>query len=382
MADNGLAQSDTERRAALLREEVRSWGKRAQDAPFPRATPLRRGPLPLSFAQERLWFLNELEGPSSTYNIALALRFKGPLRADILKRSLDRLFARHDALRSVFRDRDGAAYAELIDAGVGVALVEHDLAGRPDAEDRLIAIRRQEAQTPFDLARGPLIRAQLVRLGEAEHVLCLTVHQIVADGWTMAVLGRELENHSAALLAERAAPLPPLAVQYSDYAVWQRERLSGERLRAQADYWRETLADAPVVLELPTDRPRPPRQDFSGAYLPIHLDQELSADLKRLAQRHGASLFHTLLAAWAVVLSRLSGQQQVVIGSPSANRGRAEIEGLIGFFVNTLALRIDMRADPTVAELLAQARADALVYDEQRDKELGRVGEFVGPRGR
>ena len=339
----------------------------------------RDGVLPLSFAQERLWFLDQLEGASSTYNIPLALRLEGALDAEVLKRSLDRLYARHEALRSVFRSHDGAPRVELLEADLGIPLVRHDLAAEPDALARLAQIGAEEAQTPFDLAQGPLIRAQLVRLGQEEHVLYLTMHHIVSDGWSMGVLVREFNALYAAFLEGGQDPLPLLEVQYPDYAAWQRQWLSGERLEAQADYWRRTLAEAPVLLELPTDRPRPPQQDFRGAYVPIELDPELTLGLKRLAQRHGATLFHTLLAAWAGVLSRLSGQQDVVIGSPSANRGRREIEGLIGFFINTLALRIDVQNDPTVAELLARARAAALGAQDNQDLPFEQVVEIIQP---
>ena len=193
------------------------------------------------------------------------------------------------------------------------------------------------------------------------------MHHIVSDGWSMAILNRELNALYAAFAQGAEDPLPPLAIQYPDYAVWQREWLSGERLEAQADHWRQAMAGVPPLLELPTDRPRPAQQDFAGAFLPVELDEELTAGLKRLAQRHGTTLFTTLLAAWSVVLSRLSGHDDLVIGTPSANRGRHEIEDLIGFFVNTLALRIDLSGDPSIAELLSRVRATALAAQDNQD---------------
>ena len=205
----------------------------------------------------------------------------------------------------------------------------------------------EEAGAPFDLARGPLIRGRLVRIGDDDHVLLITMHHIVSDGWSMGVLTRELGALYGAFRAGRPDPLPPLAVQYADYAAWQRRWVEGEVLREQAEYWQETLAGAPGLLELPTDHARPARQDFTGATVGLVLDEALSAALKELSRRHGTTLFMTLLAGWAAVLSRLSGQDEVVVGTPTANRGREEIEGLIGFFVNMLPVRVDAvrRAD-------------------------------------
>ncbi|MBM7127904.1 condensation domain-containing protein, partial [Dyella mobilis] len=211
----------------------------------------------------------------------------------------------------------------------------------------------EEMHAPFDLAQGPLIRARLIRLDEQEHVFLLTQHHIVSDGWSIGVLVRELNALYGAFVQGQGNPLPALTIQYPDYAAWQRQWLSGERLQAQAAYWRQRLTDAPVRLELPTDRPRPAQQSFAGAMVPIRVDSALTAGLKRLSQQHGSTLFMTVLAAWAAVLSRLSGQEDLVIGTPTANRGRAEIEPLIGFFVNTLALRMDLSQAPSVAELLA-----------------------------
>src|SRR5262249_33392846 len=198
--------------------------------------------------------------------------------------------------------------------------------------------------------QGPLIRGRLVRLGPEEHVFLLTQHHIVSDGWSMGVFTRELGALYQAFVAGQTNPLPPLGIQYPDYAAWQRLWLSGERLKAQVDYWRQNLAGAPALLELPTDRRRPREQSFAAGFLGVHVDAELTRGLKRVSQQHGTTLFMTLLAAWAAVLTRLSGQRDLVIGTPTANRGRREVEELIGFFVNTLALRIDLSGEPSLAE--------------------------------
>ena len=336
-------------------------------------------PLPPSFAQQRLWFLSQIEGNSAAYHVPFAMRLTGPLDRAALKRSLDRLLTRHEALRTVFALRDGQPQIDLQSIDRGFDLVEHDLQRAPDASVLLEQWRNEEVRAPFDLARGPLIRARLIRLAPEEHVFLLTQHHIVSDGWSVGVLFNELGALYRAFAAGADDPLPPLAIQYPDYAVWQREWLSGERLQSQVDYWRTQLADAPVLLELPTDRPRPPAQSFAGATVDVVLDAELTQALKRLSQQHGTTLFMTLLAAWAAVLSRLSGQDDVVIGTPTAGRNRQELEPLIGFFVNTLALRVDLADEPSVAQLLARVRATALAAQDHQDLPFEQVVETVQP---
>ncbi|WP_139793430.1 condensation domain-containing protein, partial [Ensifer aridi] len=235
-------------------------------------------------------------------------------------------------------------------------VTEHDLQGLPDAEVLLSALCEEEARTPFDLARGPLIRGRLIRMADDDHIFLLTQHHIVADGWSMGVLVRELNALYCAFASGQQNPLAPLTIQYPDYAAWQRQWLSGERLQRQAAYWRDSLSGAPARLALPTDRSRPAQQSFAGATVPVVIDADLTRGLKRLSHQHGTTLFMTVLAAWAAVLSRLSGQDDLVIGVPSANRGRREIEDLIGFFVNTLAVRIDLSGEPSVSELLERTR--------------------------
>ncbi|HEX8243435.1 MAG TPA: condensation domain-containing protein, partial [Longimicrobium sp.] len=349
-------------------------------ADLPAIEPADRGaPLPLSFAQQRLWFLEQLGNLGSTYHIPGRLRLRGALDRPALVRALDRLVARHEVLRTTFPVQGGEPEQRIAPETSRLALVEHDLAGRAGALDELERLMAQEAAAPFDLERGPLIRGRLIRLAEDDHVLLLTMHHIVADGWSVGVFVDELSRLYTAFRAGRPDPLPPLPVQYADYAAWQRHWVEGRVLEAQAGYWTKTLAGAPDLLELPTDHPRPQRQDYAGAWLPLELDEALTAGLKELGRRHGTTPFLTLLAGWAAVLSRLSGQDAVVVGTPTANRGRTEIEGLIGFFVNTLALRVDFAEGPTVAELVQQVKRRALEAQQNQDIPFEQVVELVQP---
>ncbi|MGF6547484.1 amino acid adenylation domain-containing protein [Paraburkholderia youngii] len=339
----------------------------------------RQAPLELSFAQQRLWFLAQLDKDSARYHVPLGWRLQGRLDRAAWRRSLDQLYARHEALRSVFVDAEEGPRVEILPPGTGLPVLEHDLRERPDAAAALVALCAEEACTPFDLAHGPLIRGRLIRLSEEEHVFLLTQHHIVSDGWSVGVLVRELSQLYRAFEGGQDDPLPPPAIQYPDYAAWQRQWLSGERLQRQAQYWREALSGAPSMLALPTDRPRPARQSFAGATVPVEIDAELTRELRRLGRQHGTTLFMTVLAGWAAVLSRLSGQDDIVIGVPSANRGRREIEELIGFFVNTLALRVDLSGGPDVATLLERTRRTALGAQEHQDLPFEQVVEIVQP---
>ena len=210
--------------------------------------------------------------------------------------------------------------------------MEHDLAGASDAEASFKHLVREEAASEFDLEAGPLIRGRLIQLGEEEQALLITMHHIVSDGWSMQVLIRELSALYGAFARGEEDPLPELSLQYADYAVWQRQWIEGETLRQQGEYWERTLAGAPTLLELPTDHPRPAEQDYAGEWVRLELDEELSRGLKELSKKHGTTLYMTLLAGWSALLARLSGQEEVVIGTPVANRGRVEIEGLILIF--------------------------------------------------
>ncbi|MGD7085815.1 amino acid adenylation domain-containing protein, partial [Ralstonia pseudosolanacearum] len=338
----------------------------------------RSGPLPLSFAQQRLWFLAQMEGGSEAYHIPVGLRLKGELDEDALRRALDRIVARHEALRTCFVTEEGQAVQRVASADVGFALDCVDLQGQADREQALATLSEREANTPFDLAHGPLIRGRLVKLGEHEHVLLITMHHIVSDGWSQGVLARELGTLYEAYRSGGEDPLPALPIQYADYAVWQRRWLEGGELQRHGTYWEQALASAPTLLSLPTDRARPAQQDYAGGSVEVAFDETLSAGLRKLSQRHGTTLFMTVLAGWSALLSRLSGQGEVVVGSPVANRTRSEVEGLIGFFVNTLALRVEV-GGATVSELLERVKAKVLEAQAHQDLPFEQVVERIRP---
>ncbi|HEU4882424.1 MAG TPA: amino acid adenylation domain-containing protein, partial [Longimicrobium sp.] len=364
----------------VLSDFARGLESAAQSAALAISPVDRSSAIPLSFAQQRLWFLEQLGGTGAAYHVPMRLRLRGELDRGALSRALDRVVARHEVLRTTFPAVDGEPVQHIAPVEEsGFRLVEHDLRASADAEDGLRRLVQDEAGAPFDLARGPLVRGRLVRMAEDDHVLLLAMHHIVSDGWSTGVLHRELGALYAAFARGEPDPLPPLPVQYADYAAWHRRWVEGPVLEAQAEYWTRALAGAPELLELPTDHPRPLRQDFAGASLDVELDEALTAGLKTLSQRHGATLFMTLLAGWAAVLARLSGEDEVVIGTPSANRGRSEIEDLIGFFVNTLPLRVDLSGAPAVAEALGRVKARALEAQQNQDIPFEQVVERVRP---
>ncbi|WP_197339987.1 condensation domain-containing protein, partial [Ralstonia solanacearum] len=284
-----------------------------------------------------------------------------------------------EALRTRFETRDGQAVQRVVPADVGLMLDWVDLQGQAESEQALAVLSEQEANAPFDLEQGPLIRGRLVKLGEQEHVLLVTMHHIVSDGWSQGVLARELGALYEAYRAGKEDPLPALPIQYADYAVWQRRWLEGEALQRQGAYWEQALVGAPTLLSLPTDRARPAQQDYAGGSVEVVFDEALSAGLKRLSQRHGTTLFMTVLAGWSALLSRLSGQEEVVVGSPVANRTRSEVEGLIGFFVNTLALRLEVGSGVTVSELLGRVKGRVLEAQAHQDLPFEQVVERVRP---
>jgi|GEM_PF-6001663 len=316
--------------------------------------------LSLSFAQQRLWCLSQLDGVSTTYQTSSAFRLKGSLDAPTLRRSLDQMFSRHEVLRSVFVIVDGQARVQLLSPEAGIPWLEHDLRSVSDPQAELERLRGEEICAPLDLSGGTLIRGRLICIAEGEHILLLTQHHIVADARSIEVFLRELSALYHAFIHRQPNPLPPLAIQFADYAAMQHRWLASDALTTQSKYWQQNLAAAPVLLALPTDRPRPPQQSFAGASIGVSIDAELTQDIRRLSQRHGTTLFMTLLTAWAAVLARLSGQDNVVIGVPAVNRGQPDIEHLVGPFVNTLPLRIDFSGEPTIADLLARVRTAVL----------------------
>ena len=353
----------------------------AAPAELPLIAPAERnGRLPLSFAQQRLWFLAQLGGVSAAYHIPFGLRLKGDLDHIALGRALDRIVARHEALRTTFAFIDDQPVQRIAMAEDSrFLLLDHDLRRHGEVQAELDRLTELEARASFDLEAGPLIRGRLIRLTEDEHVLLLTMHHIVSDGWSMGIFINELSALYAAFRDGREDPLPELEIQYADYAVWQRQWIEGEILQQQAEYWKASLAGAPALLELPADHIRPAEKDYAGAFARLVLDERLTAGLKDLSRRHGTTLFMTLLAGWAALLSRLSGQQDVVIGSPTANRGRAEIERLIGFFVSTLVLRLDLSGSPRVSELLERVKERALAAQQHQDIPFEQVVELAQP---
>ncbi len=343
----------------------------------------RSAPLPLSWAQQRLWFLSQLDpAAGAAYHMPVALRLSGALNREALQATLDRVIARHENLRTSFVGANGTPMQKIAPEDSGFSLIEHDLSALDaNAQEQAVAqLGASEARAPFDLATGPLIRGRLLRLAEQEHVLFFTQHHIVSDGWSIGVLIKEVSALYAAFSRGQADPLPPLAIQYADYAAWQRQWLQGKALQSQIDFWRNHLTGAPALLELPADRPRPPMQSYAGDRVDLRLTPELSTTLRQLSQRHGSTLFMTLLAAWSALLSRLSGQTDVVVGSPVANRRRSEVEPLIGFFVNTLALRVAVDMESTVAELLAQVKATTLDAYAHQDVPFEQVVEALQPQ--
>ncbi|MDF4026964.1 condensation domain-containing protein, partial [Luteibacter sp. PPL201] len=318
---------------------------------------------------------------SQAYHIAASLRLRGDLDGDALGRALDRIVARHEVLRTVFEDGPSGPRQRVRAADAGFALGREDLRGQGgEARARLEAAQvAAVVEAPFDLAHGPLIRGSLLRLSDDEWRLLVTQHHIVSDGWSIGVLVRELTQFYAAEREGVALTLEALPVQYADYAQWQRGWLQGEVWERQARYWREYLSGAPALLALPTDRPRPLQRSYAGGRVSVGLSRALSEGLRALARRHGATLFMVLLAGWGTLLSRLSGQKDVVVGTPVANRRHPATEGLIGFFVNTLALRVRLDDDPTVSGLLGRLKQETLEAYAHQDLPFEQVVEAVNP---
>lgn len=312
---------------------------------------------PLAYAQERMWALYKLDPSSSAFNISIALRLEGELDITALNRALGALVRRHEVLRTTFDvTADGGQPFQSVHTTPSYwPLPLTDLGHLPPSarNDEMRSLITVEAERPFNLEAGPTFRTGLLRLGADEHVLLLSLHQIVADGCSMGILVREL---IVLYQTGASSSLSPLPVQYADFAVWQRQWLQGEVLKKQLDYWRQQFDDLPSALELPTDFPRPAKQSFRGGREFISFDEKLSRELKELGQREGATLFMTLLAAFQLLLHQHTGQDDIVVGANIANRNRGAVEKLIGFFVNTIVLRTSLAGNPTFRELLARTR--------------------------
>jgi amino acid adenylation domain-containing protein/non-ribosomal peptide synthase protein (TIGR01720 family) len=335
--------------------------------------------LPLSFAQQRLWFLDQLEPHSTAYNRSFAVHLTGPLNLESLQQSLRETSRRHEILRTTYPTVDGEAH-QIVTPTAGLPLRLIDLGALP-VHERGDTARRfvtAEARRPFDLASGPLVRACVIRLDDAQHVLVLSQHHINTDAWSNAVVAHEVSTGYEAFSNGVPSPLTELPIQYADFAAWQREWLAGETLEDQLSFWKEELKGAPPALELPTDRPRPAVQTFRGATRTIGLPKHLVDALKDLSHQEGATLFMTLLAAFQTLLHRYTGQPDILVGSPIAGRMRPEVQGLIGFFVNTLVLRADMRGTPRFSDLLKQVRNRSLAAYANQDLPFERLVDELG----
>ncbi|MDP5209828.1 non-ribosomal peptide synthetase [Microbulbifer sp. 2205BS26-8] len=321
----------------------------------------RSGPIPLSLNQERLWFLAQLgEQISVAYHIAGGIHLNGHLDRDLLIRALNHVVERHEILHTCFVEHSGHIEQYINERDQRFALVIEDLRGCECADEYLQHLLDKIKSAPFDFEQGPLLRGCLIQLKREQHQFFLCMHHIIADGWSLDIFIQEVCRLYSAFAAGQESPLPALSIQYADYAVWQRAYLADEKMGQEIEYWRETLRDAPLLLEIPRDYPRPSRQNYQGAECPLVLEPALTQSLKALSQRLGVTLHVTLLSTWALLLSRLSGQDDVVVGTPVANRARRETESLIGFFINTLALRIDLSGTPSIAELLQRIKSHSL----------------------
>ncbi|HEY0765885.1 MAG TPA: amino acid adenylation domain-containing protein [Pyrinomonadaceae bacterium] len=371
--------------AELIDEQLQA-GSQVQ---LPPIVPVARDRnLPLSFPQERLLFLEQLEPGGAIYNLHAALRLKGILDLAALEQSFNEIIRRHESLRTTLELREGEP-VQLIVPTLTIPLPLMDVSPHSVAETEALRLAAEEGQRPFDLGVGPLLRALAIRIDVDDHLVVLTMHHAISDGWSMGILLRELSALYAAYSQHTPSPLTELPIQYADYASWQRKCLEGEWLESHLAYWREVLAGAPPVLELPADRPRAAVQSFAGATEVMVLDQDLSRRLRSLSQEQGVTLFMTLLAAFKVLLSRYTGQPDIVVGTPIANRNRIETEALIGFFINSLALRTDLSGNPSFTKLLRrvfdvtlsayahqEVPLEKLLQDLQPERDLSRTPLF------
>ncbi len=341
----------------------------------------QRQQLPLSFAQERLWFLNQLEGSSATYNMPGAIRVTGKLDINALQQALSEIVRRHEVLRTSFPTVNGTPIQVIHpEATMNISVVDLQQLEATERESVLHQQAQLAAITPFDLETAPLIRCSLLQLDAREYVLLLTMHHIVSDGWSMGIFIQELSTLYQAFAVRKPSPLAELPIQYADFAVWQRQWLSGKVLETQLNYWLSQLEGAPELLQLPTDRPRPTVQTFRGTTQSFSLNTDLKEKLQTLSRNSGTTLFMTLHAVFATLLYRYSGQSNILIGSPIANRNRSEIESLIGFFANTLVLKTRFEDNPSFEKLLAQVRETTLEAYEHQDVPFEQVVEVLQPQ--
>jgi amino acid adenylation domain-containing protein len=376
MAD--FANLTPEKRALLTLMLQQKAATRAPSVTIP-----RRGPQdeqPLSFAQERLWFLSQMEPESPAYNIPIAMRMKGALDIAALERSFREVVRRHEVLRTTFKNVGGET-VQIINPfeGFRISVIDLDELSAEQRDEEVASRIKEESHRPFDLERDSLLRIMLMRIGEREHVLQMTIHHIISDGWSAQILIKEVTSLYEAFSNHRPSPLKDLRIQYADFALWQRSWLKREVLDSQLTFWKKQLAGAPPMLELRTDKARPAVQTYRGATESLALDGGLSEQIKALSKQEGATLFMTLLAGFKILLHRYTGQTDMVVGTPIANRNRAELEDQIGFFVNALVLRTDLSGDPTFRQLLKRVREVSLEAFAHQDIPFERVVEHMQP---
>ncbi len=375
--ESRIAELPPEKRAMLFQQLQKQRERPAEPPGIPRQSRAKES-FPLSFAQQRLWFLNNYEPESPEYNIPQAFRIEGELDPEVMQRALREIVRRHETLRTTFRSVEGEP-EQIIAQVVDMEVPYLDVRGRAeDAWAEALRLATADAREPFDLTLGPLMRARLYRSGERQYLLYYNVHHIAYDGWSMGIFARELAAIYDAFAAGQPSPLPELPVQYLDYALWQREWLQGEVLERQLDYWRRQLASVPP-LELPTDRPRPAVRTHNGGAIPLALGERLQHDLRRFAQQEGSTLFIVLTAAYKALLHHWTTQEDISIGTLIANRRRPEIEGLIGFFANSLVLRTDLSGDPSFRELLRRERDTSLDAHAHQDLPFEKLVEALNP---
>ena len=379
-APKGVITSALKQELVERKTEIIAFLKEAKTAKQFTSEPIlavkRDSDLPLSFPQQRMWFLYQLDSQNPFYNESLQLRIIGALNVSALEQSLNEIIRRHEALRTIFTTVDGVAVQRLLPTlTVNISVV--DLQGLKEAEVQQIITK--EVRQPFDLGKAPLLRVTLLRLEPEFHLLILTLHHIIIDGWSMGIFIKELSALYQAFATGSPTPLPELTIQYGDFTIWQRRWLTEELQQRQLDYWKQQLASAPPLLELPTDYPRPSVQTFSGAIKEFKLNSNLTAQLKTLSRKSGTTLFMTLLAAFAVLLHRYSGQDDICIGSPFANRNRTEVESIIGFFVNTLVLRTQIKENPSFSDFLNQVQQVVLDAHAHQDVPFEQVVEALQP---
>ncbi len=373
--DRRLSGLSAEKRALLMQQLARRSGADTQQEIGRRPRPER---LPLSSAQQRLWILDRLDPGNSVYNVTALTRLTGRLDVDALERTLGEIVRRHESLRTVFvQDAEGPMQRILPPAPM--RLVHHDLADLPSEarEEAARILVREDATAPFDLERGPMLRAQLIRMAEGTWLLSLSAHHIAIDGWSVSVIFRELSALYPAFLAGEPSPLPELPLQYVDYTLWQRDEADGSAMRAHLDYWTSRFRALPPVLDIPADRPRPPVQSYRGDVCLHLLPTSLLEGIRQLSRQEGATPFMVFLAAFQTLLYRYSGLDDIVVGVGNANRPRRELEALVGFFINTLPMRADLSGNPRFRELLAQVRTTTLDSYAHQDLPFERLLESV-----